>query len=451
MSNNETAIILLAGGDGTRIGEDIPKQFIRVAGKPILLHTYERLRNFMPNSLIVIAAPLNYINIVNDIIKPAKKNTIIISGGKTRQDSTYEGLKALINHSPKNVLIHDAARPFINENIIKDVIEALKKYSAVDVAIPTSDTIIQQNEGYIEKIPERKNLLRGQTPQAFRYKNLYKSYSKIKKNKISDFTDDCGIYLYSNKNAKIKIVTGSEDNIKITTPIDLVLADEIFRAQEAIHNFDLGGIDIKDKRILILGGSSGIGKALSQIIEEAGGKCIIASRATGFDICNEDSIKNTLKQSSILMGGIDIVVNSVGVLLKKRLAEQSNQQIDDQVRTNLIGPLLIAKYSYEYLKESKGILMQLASSSYSRGRSNYTVYSSTKASLINMTQGLSEEWADDDIKVKCVIIGRTDTPMRTANFKNENQLSLLNPFDAAIRSLKSLNNNSTLTRLHLES
>jgi len=450
MCNHEIAVILLAGGDGSRIGEDIPKQFIRVAGKPILLHTYERLREFMPNAVIVITAPINYVSKVEELIKLKNENTIVIAGGETRQDSTHEGLKTLKNYSPKNVLIHDAARPFINKKIINDVIEALKNHSAVDVAVPSSDTIIQQSGGYIESIPERKSLLRGQTPQAFRFDSLYKSYNDIDKEKIAQYTDDCGIFLHSNKNAKIKIVCGSEENIKITTPIDLVLADEIFRLQESVLYYGINGIDIKDKKVLILGGTSGIGKALSQIVEEAGGICIKAGKRTGFDICSEDSISFTINDANARMNGIDIIINSVGLLLKSKLINQTLSQIDEQVKINLIGPLLIAKHSYELLKKSQGTLIQIASSSYSRGRSDYITYSSTKASIINMTQGLSDEWADDGIKVQCVIIGRSDTSMRLNNFPNEKQATLSNPYDIAFKTLKNIKSNIPITRLHLE-
>jgi 2-C-methyl-D-erythritol 4-phosphate cytidylyltransferase len=101
---------------------------------------------------------------------------------------------------------------------------------------------------------------------------------------------------------------------------------------------------------------------------------------------------------------------------------------------NFTGALNIARLSYPHLKKSKGTLLLFSSSSYTRGRSGYATYAATKAAIVNLTQGLSEEWEEDDIRVNCIIPGRTDTKMRTDNFINEKKDTLYSPYHVAIQA-----------------
>ena len=150
------------------------------------------------------------------------------------------------------------------------------------------------------------------------------------------------------------------------------------------------------------------------------------------------------------MGGIDVVVNAAGLLVQGPLIEQDGPSIQQQVQVNFLGALSIARYAHPWLKETQGSLLLFASSSYTRGRANYVTYSATKAAIVNLTQGLSEEWAADGIRVNCIIPGRTDTDMRSSNFQNETQDSLHNPYQVAISASKVIcsNTNGLLTRIH---
>jgi 2-C-methyl-D-erythritol 4-phosphate cytidylyltransferase len=440
--NNEISVIILAGGQGTRVGSSGPKQFIRIAGKPILAHTYEAIRAQLPDAIIVIVTPVDAMNQAASIL-PSEPNIMIVAGGASRQSSTYEGLKALKHVSPKNVLIHDAARPFVSGQIIHNVLMELKRHEAVDVAISTSDTIIVERNGFIQNIPERKHILRGQTPQAFRYAELVSCYEDIGEDRLDQFTDDCGIYLHSNPLGKVRIVPGSEENFKITNPIDLILADEMFRLRQSEFNIDQPGINVKGKRALIFGGTSGIGKAMAEIMLDAGAEVICRGRRNGCDVRDIESIKNSFDHACKIMGGIDIVVNAVGFLQKGKITELSDTDINNLISINLNAALWIAKLSHKPLSESKGSLLQFASSSYTRGRSEYVIYSATKAAIVNMTQGLSEEWASDGINVNCIVPGRTDTNMRRINFTNEKQNSLFNPYEIALGATKLLSTKGT--------
>ena len=226
--HDSTAVILLAGGSGSRMGTDQAKQFIRIAGKSVLAHSHEAIRRYMPQAPIVVVSPLDAIDQVRSMFGH-DHHTLVVAGGSSRQASTLQGLKALAACKPVNVLIHDAARPFVSGQIIIDVLQALEKNEAVDVAIPTADTIIVERDGYIQSIPKRQHILRGQTPQAFNYKTLMACYAEIGEERLDQFTDDCGLYLECNPLGKVRIVKGHEENIKITNPIDLILADEMFR------------------------------------------------------------------------------------------------------------------------------------------------------------------------------------------------------------------------------
>lgn len=447
--SNEHAVILLAGGSGTRLGGDQPKQFVRIAGKTILEHSYQVLRQNLPQAHIVITVPFDDMQKVDWMCKDDPL-VQVIAGGVNRQSSTLRGLKALARHAPRNVLIHDAARPFVDGRIILEVVEALASHEAVDVAIPTADTIIAERDGFIESIPKRKHLLRGQTPQAFRYKALISCYETLGEHKLEQFTDDCGIYLACNPEARIRIVRGSEENFKVTYPVDLILADEMFRLRSQFQSIDRPGFNLKGKRALIFGGTRGIGKAMADILSTGGAQVVARSRENGCDIASEESVRHAFEQAARAMGGIDVVVNAAGLLVRGKLAEQSSDSIAGQIQVNLVGALHIARHAHAWLRETQGCLLFFASSSYTRGRADYVAYSASKAAIVNLTQGLSEEWAPEGIRVNCIIPGRTDTDMRSSNFENEQQVSLYNPYQVAISAsrLISESTNGALARVH---
>lgn len=425
------SVILLAGGTGSRIGGEQPKQFIRIAGKAILAHSYDALRQHLPNATIAVVAPVDALDQVREMLGDVK-DTLFVAGGSSRQASTLKGLKALAPQAPETVLIHDAARPFVSGQIIHDVIDALERHEAVDVAIPTADTIIVERDGFIQSIPKRQHILRGQTPQAFRFSTLWNCYAEIGEERLDQFTDDCGIYLECHPMGKVRIVRGSEENFKITNPIDLVLADEMFRIRASSQTADRPGIDVRGKNVLIFGGTAGIGKAMGDIMESAGARVIARSRSNGCDITDEEAVKLAISDAWRTLGSLDVIVNAAGLLHTQRLDAQSSQDIAGQINVNLLGAAWIAKWSHAPLKESRGTLIQFASSSYTRGRANSVVYAATKAAIVNMTQGLSEEWAADGIRVSCIVPGRTDTGMRRSNFKDEPQDSLSNPYQVAL-------------------
>jgi 2-C-methyl-D-erythritol 4-phosphate cytidylyltransferase len=142
-----------------------------------------------------------------------------------------------------------------------------------------------------------------------------------------------------------------------------------------------------------------------------------------------------------------VVVNSAGLLKTGPLVDQTSEDISAQILVNLMGAAWIAKWSHEPLKATKGMLLNFASSSYTRGRADHVIYGATKAAIVNLTQGLSEEWAADGIRVNCIIPGRTDTEMRRSNFQTEAQETLSNPYQVALGAAKAI---SSTMNGHLE-
>ena len=438
---HDFAFILLAGGSGTRLDSPIPKQFIRVAGKTVVEHTHDCLASFAPGARIVITVPSDALSFARELFAGTKAEVIV--GGSSRQASTWAGLKHLGADAPRNVIIHDSARPFLTHQILHDVVEALGQYEAVDVGIKTTDTIIVERDGFIQSIPKRDHIYRGQTPQAFRYEALVKCYEELGPEKIGEFTDDCGIYLNVNPMGRIRIVKGSPENIKITDAVDLVLADELFRIRTQHLMPNASGLDLKGKNTLVFGGSEGIGKAIVQVLQEAGSQVQSVSRRTGCDIANPEQVSAVIEDAMKRWGHIDHVVNAAGLLVKNPLENQSHDDVASQVSVNLMGSLNVARCSHAALKASHGMLLQFSSSSFTRGRADYTPYSACKAAIVNLTQGLADEWKDDGIRVNCIVPGRTDTAMRRSNFAAEDSRTLLSPFEVALASAKLLSSGST--------
>lgn len=221
--------VILASGTGERAGLNIPKQFALINGKSILELTIDVFNSHPLIDGIILVSNPDFIDLTQNILDKNNYEKVLklIPGGKTRQESSYFGISAFINETGANVLIHDAVRPFISKDIISDCIESLKKYKAVNVAIESSDTIVEVDENNIIKnIPKRKLLRRCQTPQCFDLALIRKAHEAAIKDRLSDITDDCGLVLKYNL-TDIYVLNGSNYNIKITYPLDLEIANII--------------------------------------------------------------------------------------------------------------------------------------------------------------------------------------------------------------------------------
>ncbi len=225
--------VILAGGTGTRIEGDFPKQFLTLAGKTILRHTIEKFENHPHIDHIFFVTNEEFYDKTGEIVQKSgyRKVVKILKGGETRQESSRIGVTAAAPGDYENVLIHDAARPFVSKRIIDDILEKLNTYSAVNVAILSPDTIIEiKKNNLIKKVPDRNFLRRVQTPQAFKLDLIQKAHRLAKENNITNATDDCSLIL-NLKLAPIYVVEGSQSNIKITYPLDLQIARKILEIE----------------------------------------------------------------------------------------------------------------------------------------------------------------------------------------------------------------------------
>ncbi len=433
--------IILAGGNGTRMGEGTPKQFFKVAGQSIIEHTVSAFEsnNFI-DEIFIVMNPHYMMNVENMVIANEwKKVKKILNGGKERYDSSLAAINACDEEC--NLIIHDAVRPLVNNRIINDVVSALKKYNAIDVAVPASDTIIQVDESgnFIESIPNRNFLRRGQTPQGFKLSTIKKAYDIALKDKNFISTDDCGVVKKYLPKEKIFVVSGEESNIKLTYKEDIYLLDKLFQLKSMTLNGETNYKELKDKVIVVFGGNSGIGESIINIANKHKAKTFSFSRGTTkTDISNRESVKSALQSVYNKTNRIDYVVNSAAILTREPLVGMDPKLIDSVIRTNYDGMINIAVESYDYLKESKGQLLLFTSSSYNRGRAFYSIYSSTKAAAVNFAQAVSQEWENVKIRVNVINPQRTKTNMRTKNFGKEPDDTLLTADEVGEMSIKTL-------------
>jgi|TARA_Y100000994_G_scaffold163965_1_gene134699 2-C-methyl-D-erythritol 4-phosphate cytidylyltransferase len=202
--------IILAAGSSNRYKGNIPKQFQLFEKKMIVEYSINTFYNHSGIHEVILVVPKKYFDFANQNIK----NCRILVGGKTRQESSFIALNACPSKT-KNVLIHDAARPFVDNKIITECLENLKKNKAVCPALASTDTVAKVKGNKVEKILDRSRLFRLQTPQAFNYKILFESYKKINKK----VTDDISVVKQQGYIAKI--IMGNQKNMKITYEQDL--------------------------------------------------------------------------------------------------------------------------------------------------------------------------------------------------------------------------------------
>ena len=211
--------LILMGGDGCRFGGDVPKQFLMLGEKRIYLHTLDVFARSAIFDEILLVCHRDWISAVEDEAPGVR----IIPGGATRQESSYLGLQGF-SENPDIVAIHDAVRPFVSEDLLKENVARAILHGAADTCIPSADTLVFAPGGErIEAIPKREEYLRGQTPQTFRFDWICEAHKEAIREGISNASDDCRLVL--RRGLPIYVVRGSEGNIKITTEFDLMLAE----------------------------------------------------------------------------------------------------------------------------------------------------------------------------------------------------------------------------------
>lgn len=229
---------ILAGGSGTRMGGSIPKQFMHIGKKPIIIHTIEKFLNTCDK--IIVACPKSHIAYMSDIVNKYifPRAVLVIEGGENRMDSILSVLAYIfINYktSDKDIIVtHDGVRPFVTEDMIRETVKSAEKTGAGAVFVNTVDTIAVSYDGQkLDNVLIRDNVYSVQTPQTFKLSKL-KQIFRNAGNDIYKYTDLCG--LANSQGMNIHMVPGDRKNIKITTREDIYIAQAFLESEEKNEN-----------------------------------------------------------------------------------------------------------------------------------------------------------------------------------------------------------------------
>lgn len=224
-----TVAVVLAGGVGERLRAGRPKQLVEVGGRPILAHAIGAFDAHPGIGEVVVVMAAGHLRQAAAIAAPFRKTAAVIEGGDTRTASTVAALRVLADRPDDvRVLFHDAARPFVDRPVIDRVLAALDGGDdAVAVGLPASDTMVVVEDGVVVSMPPRETMSRFQTPQGFRLGTIRKAYELALADPGLRATDDCGIVHRYLPDVPIRVVAGSERNLKVTRPLDVAVAEHL--------------------------------------------------------------------------------------------------------------------------------------------------------------------------------------------------------------------------------
>ncbi len=223
--------IVLAGGKGSRMQSDVPKQYMELLGKPLLYYSLRAFEDSDAEQVVLVTAEGDEEYCRRELVERFgfTKVVAIVAGGAERYASVWNGLKCLKEQEPDYVLIHDGARPLVTTELINRLITETGQYGACVAGMPVKDTIQMTDEnGTITLTPKRDSLWTAQTPQSFEFSLAYDAYEQLMRESEINVTDDAmvvGLY----HDIPIQMVRGSYTNIKVTTPEDLVLAEAFLK------------------------------------------------------------------------------------------------------------------------------------------------------------------------------------------------------------------------------
>jgi ribitol-5-phosphate 2-dehydrogenase (NADP+) / D-ribitol-5-phosphate cytidylyltransferase len=432
--------ILLAGGDGNRFGAEMPKQFVRLAGEQILLRSVRSVAAAGVDRLVIVSHP-DWLEETRSVIAGAGLTipASVVGGGKTRNESTRNGLLSLDADDDDVVVVHDAVRPLVPVEVIVRAIEPVASGAAdsTDTVIPSADTLVIVDGDRVIEIPDRSRYRRGQTPQVFRKRILAEAYATAAAKGDLAATDDCSLVLRHVPGARVVAVAGDEVNLKITTRIDLVLADRMLQMRTVAPTDEPGPErSLEGARMLVVGGTNGIGQGIADEARRQGATVEVDGRSLGLDVRDYRAVAGHVDAAAARMGGLDHVIVTAGVLRIGPVMTTEPADLAEVIDVNLTGTLNVARAAHPHLCASRGSLTVFASSSFTRGRPDYVAYSASKAAVVNLAQGLAEEWGDDGVRVNAISPERTDTPMRRRAFPAESRSGMLSTDEVATATLR---------------
>ncbi len=223
--------VVLGGGVGQRLGAGTPKQLLTLGGTTLIERCVAAFEAAPGVDEILVVMARGYTGKVEALLAEGgyRKVTGVIEGGQRRPDSTRAALAAIASRAAGDcgVLLHDAARPLVDQRIIADCVAALAEHDAAGVAVPASDTMVVTADGVMRSMPRRETLHRCQTPQCFRLPVITRAHELAAADPDFAPTDDCGVVMRYLPGVAVHIVPGSERNIKVTYPHDLAVAEAL--------------------------------------------------------------------------------------------------------------------------------------------------------------------------------------------------------------------------------
>lgn len=237
--------IIFAGGSGVRMGAGVPKQFLEINGKPIIIHTLQLFQYHEEIDKIYLSVLKDYISYMKELVEEYHLSKVvkIISGGETAQDTIYNTLKAAEEENPGDsvVLLHDGVRPFVSYEVISKNIEGVHKNGNAITCTPCYETIMISKDGKsVDSVPFRKETYAAQAPQSFYLKDIIAAHDAIRNTeaRYENMVDACTII--RSQGIEAHMVEGNRGNIKVTTPEDVYMFRALLQYKENEQTFGLG-------------------------------------------------------------------------------------------------------------------------------------------------------------------------------------------------------------------
>ncbi|WP_440067517.1 SDR family NAD(P)-dependent oxidoreductase [Streptosporangium sp. OZ121] len=468
-----TVGVVLAGGVGRRVGHDTPKQLLEIAGRTILEHTLALFEGSPEIDEIMVMMAPGFTGEVERIVERSGFTKVgrILEGGASRPETTWRALRALGTRECL-VLLHDAVRPLAEPRIIADCVEALRTFSAVEVAIPSSDTIVVTSQGphgeIVSDVPDRAGLRRVQTPQCFRLSVIREAYERAFADPgFGDRppTDDCGVVLRYLPDVPIHVVPGSERNMKVTHPVDLFIADKLLRLAASDVPARSGTAlreALEGRTVVVFGADDGAGAEVAELAGHHGARVFPLlgspgpprpadspgspppSAAPGSSEAHDLPGTRDLPGAASLPGtrnppgtasptgtpdvvrvdDFRAVADALARIVKEtggidyvvspagappgRIDAADDTAIAETVSLNHLGPVTVARAALPHLRETRGQLLFHAPSR-ARDAAGDGLRSFAGAAVAGLTRALAEEWAGYGVRVNCVDPGRAET------------------------------------------